>query len=126
MPDVHHDRRRVGGDPPSRVRVARHQREFVWSRDKITRLYDSLMRGYLIGSFLMWQVHEGNSGRFAFYDFMRDHHERDNAHFQEFYEARRARMRQRLGDLLGAAAVMEQAVVTLVPDDEPDPGDEGL
>ncbi|MEU6259196.1 DUF262 domain-containing protein [Streptomyces sp. NPDC047043] len=56
------------------------QREFVWSRDKITRLYDSLMRGYPIGSFLMWQVHEGNSGRFAFYDFMRDYHERDNAH----------------------------------------------
>ncbi|MDO0932676.1 DUF262 domain-containing protein [Streptomyces sp. DG2A-72] len=56
------------------------QREFVWSRDKITRLYDSLMRGYPIGSFLMWQVQEGNSGRFAFYDFMRDYHEPDNAH----------------------------------------------
>ncbi|MFI1068532.1 DUF262 domain-containing protein [Streptomyces puniciscabiei] len=56
------------------------QREFVWSRDKITRLFDSLMRGYPIGSFLMWQVHEGNTGRFAFYDFMRDYHERDNAH----------------------------------------------
>ncbi|MGR6973896.1 DUF262 domain-containing protein [Streptomyces cynarae] len=56
------------------------QREFVWSRDKITRLFDSLMRGYPIGSFLMWQVHEGNAGRFAFYDFMRDYHERDNAH----------------------------------------------
>ncbi|MEV6055239.1 DUF262 domain-containing protein [Streptomyces sp. NPDC052107] len=56
------------------------QREFVWSRDKITRLFDSLMRGYPIGSFLMWHVHEGNAGRFAFYDFMRDYHERDNAH----------------------------------------------
>ncbi|MFF2937059.1 DUF262 domain-containing protein [Streptomyces mirabilis] len=56
------------------------QREFVWSRDKITRLFDSLMRGYPIGSFLMWQVHEGNDGRFTFYDFMRDYHERDNAH----------------------------------------------
>ncbi|MBC2900636.1 DUF262 domain-containing protein [Streptomyces cupreus] len=56
------------------------QREFVWSRDKITRLFDSLMRGYPIGSFLMWQVQEGNSGRFTFYDFMRDYHERDNAH----------------------------------------------
>ncbi|MFF3932526.1 DUF262 domain-containing protein [Streptomyces hirsutus] len=56
------------------------QREFVWSRDKITRLFDSLMRGYPIGSFLMWQVDEDNAGRFAFYDFMRDYHERDNAH----------------------------------------------
>jgi hypothetical protein len=32
------------------------QREFVWSRDKITRLFDSLMRGYSIGSFHMWNV----------------------------------------------------------------------
>ncbi|MGW5663279.1 DUF262 domain-containing protein [Streptomyces sp. NPDC003758] len=56
------------------------QREFVWSRDKITRLFDSLMRGYPIGSFLMWQVQEGNASRFTFYDFMRDYHERDNAH----------------------------------------------
>ncbi|WP_199214233.1 DUF262 domain-containing protein [Streptomyces sp. BSE7-9] len=56
------------------------QREFVWSRDKITRLFDSLMRGYPIGSFLMWQVDEDNAGRFTFYDFMRDYHERDNAH----------------------------------------------
>ncbi|MFG2305237.1 DUF262 domain-containing protein [Actinacidiphila glaucinigra] len=56
------------------------QREFVWSRDKITRLFDSLMRGYPIGSFLMWQVKEENTGRFNFYEFMRDYHERDNAH----------------------------------------------
>ncbi|GHK02355.1 hypothetical protein SY2F82_41520 [Streptomyces sp. Y2F8-2] len=56
------------------------QQEFVWSRDKINRLFDSLMRGYPIGSFLMWQVQEGNAGRFTFYDFMRDYHERDNAH----------------------------------------------
>jgi hypothetical protein len=56
------------------------QREFVWPRDKITRLFDSLMRGYPIGSFLMWQVKDGNSSRFTFYDFMREYHERDNAH----------------------------------------------
>ena len=54
------------------------QREFVWGRNKITRLFDSLMRGYPIGSFLMWQVDRSNAARFAFYDFMRDYHERDN------------------------------------------------
>ena len=54
------------------------QREFVWGRDKITRLFDSLMRGYPIGSFLMWQVDAASAGRFVFYDFMRDYHERDN------------------------------------------------
>ncbi len=30
------------------------QREFVWSDDKICALFDSLMRGYPIGSFLFW------------------------------------------------------------------------
>ncbi|MEV6740600.1 hypothetical protein AB0N14_28060 [Streptomyces sp. NPDC051104] len=51
--------------------------------------------------------------------------------FPEFYEARRARMRQRLTRLLGTATLAEQAVDTpdapqAVPDDEPDPGNEGL
>ncbi|WP_158751407.1 hypothetical protein [Streptomyces bicolor] len=51
--------------------------------------------------------------------------------FPEFYEARRTRMRQRLTALLGAADSAEQAVdardaLTAVPDDEPDPGNEGL
>ncbi len=54
------------------------QREFVWGRDKITRLFDSLMRGYPIGSFLMWQVDPSNASRFTFYDFMLNYHERDN------------------------------------------------
>lgn len=56
------------------------QREFVWSRDKITRLFDSLMRGYPIGSFLMWKVEPANASKFVFYDVMRDYHERDHAH----------------------------------------------
>lgn len=56
------------------------QREFVWSRDKITKLFDSLMRGYPIGSFLMWQVEPANASKFVFYDVMRDFHERDHAH----------------------------------------------
>ncbi|MGW2523604.1 hypothetical protein ACWC09_42810 [Streptomyces sp. NPDC001617] len=51
--------------------------------------------------------------------------------FPEFYEARRARMRQRLAALLGTVASAEQAgdtrdAPTAVPDDEPDPGNEGL
>ncbi len=31
------------------------QREFVWDQDQIRRLVDSLMRGYPIGSFLLWK-----------------------------------------------------------------------
>lgn len=32
------------------------QREFVWDQDRIVRLFDSLMRGYPIGSFLFWNI----------------------------------------------------------------------
>ena len=32
------------------------QREFVWGPDQITKLVDSLMRGYPVGSFLLWDV----------------------------------------------------------------------
>lgn len=32
------------------------QREFVWGADQIIRLVDSLMRGYPVGSFLLWDV----------------------------------------------------------------------
>ena len=36
--------------------LASIQREFVWSTVKIEKLFDSLMRDYLINSFLFWQV----------------------------------------------------------------------
>ena len=36
------------------------QREFVWSSDQIEMLFDSLMRGYPISSFLFWKVERDN------------------------------------------------------------------
>jgi hypothetical protein len=53
------------------------QREFVWSTDQICRLFDSLMRGYPIGTFLFWNVEAENTGKFTFYDFITDFHEKD-------------------------------------------------
>lgn len=53
------------------------QREFVWSTDQICRLFDSLMRGYPIGTFLFWNVEPANTGNFTFYDFITDYHEKD-------------------------------------------------
>ena len=50
------------------------QREFVWDRDQIAMLFDSLMRGYPIGSFLFWNVLPENSTNYVFYDFIRDYH----------------------------------------------------
>lgn len=54
------------------------QREFVWTPDQIRRLMDSLMRGYPIGSFLLWEVESTTANAYTFYDFLTDYHERDN------------------------------------------------
>lgn len=51
------------------------QREFVWDRDQIATLFDSLMRGYPIGSFLFWKVEADTADEYVFYDFIRDYHE---------------------------------------------------
>ena len=54
------------------------QREFVWWPMQIGRLFDSLMRGYPIGSFLFWRVERDSIEKYKFYDFMLDYHQRDN------------------------------------------------
>ena len=32
------------------------QREFVWNEDRICKLFDSILRGYPIGNFLIWRI----------------------------------------------------------------------
>jgi hypothetical protein len=56
------------------------QREFVWDRDQIARLFDSLLRGYPIGSFLFWSVEADHAADYKFYGFIKDFHQRDNPH----------------------------------------------
>ena len=56
------------------------QREFVWQPEQISRLFDSLMQGYPFGTFLYWRVAPANSGRFKFFDFVLNYHQRDNPH----------------------------------------------
>lgn len=56
------------------------QREVVWDVEQITKLFDSLMRDYPIGSFLFWYVERKNSSKYQFYEFMRDFHEIKNSH----------------------------------------------
>jgi uncharacterized protein with ParB-like and HNH nuclease domain len=55
------------------------QRKFVWNEEQITKLFDSLMRGYPIGTFLFWDIdkEKDNIKDYVFYDFIRDYHERD-------------------------------------------------
>lgn len=54
------------------------QREFVWGPDQIVKLVDSLMRGYPVGSFLLWEVEPKTAQHYTFYEFLTHYHERDN------------------------------------------------
>ena len=56
------------------------QREFVWRPEQICRFFDSLMQGYPFGTFLYWRVAPENSGKFKFFNFVLDYHERDHPH----------------------------------------------
>lgn len=56
------------------------QREFVWSPKQICRLFDSLMQGFPLGSFLFWKIEQTTSKGFRFFDFSRDYHQRDKPH----------------------------------------------
>jgi hypothetical protein len=56
------------------------QREFVWSPSQICRLFDSLMQGFPVGSFLFWKIEPATAKNFKFFDFSREYHQRDNPH----------------------------------------------
>ena len=59
------------------------QREFVWKPEQIAKLFDSLMQGYPFGTFLFWKVEPASSGKFKFYGFVQNYHERDSPHCPE-------------------------------------------
>ncbi len=52
------------------------QREFVWRPHQIERLFDSLMRGYPIGSFLFWRVDPETAKNYSFYRFITNYDQR--------------------------------------------------
>lgn len=56
------------------------QRELVWDVEQITKLFDSLMRDYPIGSFLFWKVDSDEKRNFQFYEFIRKYHEKNSKH----------------------------------------------
>lgn len=56
------------------------QREFVWKPEQIIRLFDSLLTGYPIGSFLFWTVKPENAKKYEFYRFIKDFHELNARH----------------------------------------------
>src|SRR5438132_2508205 len=56
------------------------QREFVWNPNQICKLFDSLMQGFPVGSFLFWKIEPKTARNFRFFDFTREYHQRDNPH----------------------------------------------
>lgn len=46
------------------------QREFVWLQPQIIELFDSVMRGYPIGSFLLWELKPENKDKWDVYKFV--------------------------------------------------------
>lgn len=60
------------------------QREFVWSPEQISRLFDSLMQGYPFGTFLYWRIRSENSLQYNYYDFVLNFHQRDAPHCPPF------------------------------------------
>ena len=59
------------------------QREFVWDLQKIEKLFDSLMRGYPINSFLFLKIPKEKVSEFKFYEFIKDYHQMNNYHNKE-------------------------------------------
>jgi hypothetical protein len=56
------------------------QREYVWKPSQVIKVFDSIMRGYPVGSFLSWKVEPATVEAFKFYGFMKDYSAFDNMH----------------------------------------------
>ena len=65
------------------------QRGFVWEAKKIETLFDSLLRGFPISSFLFWEVPDEDEDTFKFYDFVKDYnfYSEDPRSFAKFEKA---------------------------------------
>ena len=56
------------------------QRKFVWKSEQIEKLFDSILQGYPINTFMLWQITDKRiKNNFKFYDFLQDYIE----HFHE-------------------------------------------
>ncbi len=55
------------------------QRKFVWSSQQICVLFDSIMRGYPINTFLMWDIKNDHiKNDYKFYEFLKLYCQRFN------------------------------------------------
>ena len=49
------------------------QRPFVWSAHQVVTLFDSLLKGYPISSFMFWAVNEDTKREVRIYRFLEDY-----------------------------------------------------
>jgi uncharacterized protein with ParB-like and HNH nuclease domain len=54
------------------------QRKFIWTPEKIEKLFDSIYSNYPIGTFLFWDVHTERINDYSFYLILKEYHERDH------------------------------------------------
>ena len=55
------------------------QRGFVWDHERIETLFDSIFKGYPIGTFLFWQ--NNDAAKFKLYDFIQDFSKFDSRNY---------------------------------------------
>jgi len=59
------------------------QRKFVWKTKQIEGLFDSIMQGYPIGTFLFWELSDKKAiENYLFYEFVDHFHENDTRNFE--------------------------------------------
>lgn len=56
----------------------------MWSPEQICRLFDSLLQGYPIGTFLYWKVKPEFAHNFTYYNFVLDYHEQKSPYGERF------------------------------------------
>lgn len=52
------------------------QRKFVWDKERICMLFDSIMQGYPIGTLMIWKVLGKTVNQYKFFTFLRDYQQR--------------------------------------------------
>ncbi len=53
------------------------QRRFVWKKEKIEILFDSLIKDYPIGTFLFWELKKEETKNYVFYEFLKKYDSRN-------------------------------------------------
>ncbi len=61
----------------NRVFLPAIQRRFVWKREKIENLFDSIIKDYPIGTFLFWELKKEKANEYVFYEFLKEYDQRN-------------------------------------------------